>query len=177
MTGAGWTRRTVLGVGLGAVGALVLPGTAGATEVTVGALSFTVGPEIGPVPADDVYGRSWQWLGRDLGAPRPGTVVLARADLMSTDAEEILGLLLAGSVAASPAGLLAGERRGRSMPGGGEQTRVNVQYTAARQLTYHGTLLIATRPEPPAVVLVVVGDERLTAGVIDGVLDSARWRS
>jgi hypothetical protein len=38
-------------------------------------------------------------------------------------------------------------------------------------------MLIATRPEPPAAVLVVVGSEALTAGTIDGVLDSARWRS
>jgi hypothetical protein len=63
------------------------------------------------------------------------------------------------------------------MPGGGDQTRIDLAYAAAQALPFHGTLLVATRPEPPAAVLVMVGSDALTAGTIDGVLDSAEWRS
>jgi hypothetical protein len=54
---------------------------------------------------------------------------------------------------------------------------MEVSYAASRGRTYHGTLLLATRPAPPSGLLVVLGDDTLTAGTMDGVLDSARWMS
>ncbi len=36
-------------------------------------------------------------------------------------------------------------------------------------------MLIAVRPTPPAAVVAVFGDQTLTAGTIDTVLDSVRW--
>ena len=103
--------------------------------------------------------------------------MLARADVFSVDPQEVVGLLLASSVVGSMPGLQLGARRVRSMPGGGDQTRVDVRYLAGRDLPFHGTILVATRPEPPAAVLAMVGNDDLTAGTIDGVLDSARWLS
>jgi hypothetical protein len=104
-------------------------------------------------------------------------VVLARADLASTAPGEILGLLLASSVTGLMPGLEIGGSRTRAFPGGGDQTRLEVSYAASRGGAYHGTLLVATRPEPPAGLLVVLGDDTLTAGTMNGVLDSARWVS
>jgi hypothetical protein len=54
---------------------------------------------------------------------------------------------------------------------------MEVSYAASRGRIYHGTLMIATRPEPPGGLLVVLGDDTLTAGTMNGVLDSARWVS
>ena len=85
----------------------------------------------------------------------------------------------AGTVAGSAAGLLPGlqltGRRTRSMPGGGEQTRLDLSYLVRSDLRYQGTLLVATRAEPPSALVAVLGDEQLTAGTVDAVLNSARW--
>jgi hypothetical protein len=175
-----WTRRSVLALGLGSA-ALVLADTpARSLTVTVGGLSFVVPEAIRSVPPDPSLGRDWQWLGR-LDQPSPNrrakSVVLARADLASIDPQEVIGLLLANSTAGLMPGLRLGARRVKPMPGGGDQTRIDVRYLASRSVPFHGTMLVATRPEPPAAVLVVVGDDDLTAGTIDGVLDSARWLS
>jgi hypothetical protein len=167
----------VLALGAGSA-ALLLGGTpARGVSVTVGGLSFAVPEEITPVAADSSLGQGWQWLGR-LDQPaggRAATVVLARADIASNDPQEVIGLLLASSTAGFLPGLQLGARRVRSMPGGGDQTRIDLRYLAGRDLPFHGTILVATRPEPPAAALVMVGDDHLTAGTIDGVLDSARW--
>ena len=77
--------------------------------------------------------------------------------------------------AANVSSAKARARADRSMPGGGEQLRVNVGYAATLGFPYHGTMLVATRSEPPAGLVVVLGGDLLTAGTIDGVLDSARW--
>ena len=176
------TRRSLLAVGVASTGLLLARTPAHGVPITVGELSFTVPDTVRPVPAAglDAFGRGWQWRGR--GAPpsadgRAAPVVLARADIASTDPQEILGLLLANAAAGSLPGLEVGDRRVRSMPGGGDQTRIDLAYAVARSVPFHGTMLIATREEPPAAVLVVVGSEALTAGTIDGVLDSARWRA
>lgn len=175
-TGRAWTRRSALTLGLAALGTTLLPVTAGAAAITVGDLTFTVPTTIGATTPDDALGRNWQWQGRTPGpGPLPATAVLARADLASTDPEEILGLVLAGSAAGLLPGLILTGRRSRPMPGGGEQTRVNLAYAARSDLTYHGTLLIATREEAPSALLAVLGDDQLTAGTIDTVLESARW--
>jgi hypothetical protein len=175
-----WTRRSVLAFGVGSA-ALLLAGTpARALAVTVGGLSFAVPETIRPVVGDLSLGQGWQWLGRhDQPAAdrRAATVVLARADIASTDPHEVIGLLLANSAAGFMPGLQLGARRIRSMPGGGDQTRIDLRYVAARSVEFHGTILVATRSDPPAAALVVVGDDDLTAGTIDGVLDSARWLS
>jgi hypothetical protein len=175
-----WTRRSVLALGAGSAALLLGTTPARGLTVTVGGLSFGVPDTFRPVPADSSLGQGWQWLGR-LDRPPPdrraAAVVLARSDVASIDPQEVFGLLLASSTAGLMPGLQLGARRGRSMPGGGDQTRIDVRYLAGRYLPFHGTVLVATRPEPPAAALVIVGDDDLTAGTIDGVLDSARWLS
>lgn len=177
MRGHRWTRRGLLALGVAAAGGFAVRSPASATIVSIDRLDFTVPPEIEQVPSDETLGRHWQWTGRDLGAKlKPATVVLARADLLSSDPVEILGLLLAVSVTGSLANLTLGTRRTSAMPGGGDQTRIDMSYDAARGLAFHGTLLVATRREPPAGLIVVIGGDALTAGTIDAVLDSARWQ-
>jgi hypothetical protein len=177
MTRRQWGRRSVLLIGVAALGGMAWPAPAGANVVSVGDLSFTVPPTISPSPPTDDLGEAWQWQGRTPGSSTlPATVVLARADVAATDPEEVLGLVLAGSVSGLLADLQLTSRRSRPMPGGGDQTRVGLQYTAGQDLAYHGELLIATRQAPPAGLLVVLGDDQLTAGTIDSVLESARWR-
>ena len=175
-----WTRRSVLALAAGSAALLLRTTPASGLTVTVGGLSFTVPDPIRQVGTDSSLGHGWQWLGR-LDSPsavgRPVTVVLARADVDSIDPQEVLGLLLASSTAGSMPGLQLGARRARPMPGGGDQTRIDLRYVAGRDVTFHGTILVGTRPKPPAAALVVVGDDDLTAGTIDGVLDSARWLS
>jgi hypothetical protein len=175
-----WSRRSVLVLGVGSAALLLGTTPARALTVTVGGLSFAVPDTIQPVPDDQSLGQGWQWLGRLGQQPaghRAATVVLARADIASVDPQEVIGLLLANSTAGFMPGLEVGTRRVRSMPGGGDQTRIDVGYLAGRNLPYHGTVLVATRAEPPAAALVIIGDNDLTAGTIDGVLDSARWLS
>ena len=173
-----WARRSVLVLGLSAVALLVTHRDASATAVTVGGLSFEVPETIRSTAPGTAMGQGWQWCGVSAGsADRPATVVLARADLASTEPEEILGLLLASSSTGLMPDLVIGGTRTRAMPGGGDQTRMEVSYAAGRRRTYHGTLLVATRPEPPGGLLVVLGDDTLTAGTMNGVLDSARWVS
>ena len=172
----------MLALGAASAGLLLARTRAYGVTVTVGGLSFMVPETVRYVPAGDsaALGLGWQWRGR--GEPpnsdgRAAPVVLARADLASTDPQEIVGLLLANAAAGSLPGLRLGTRRVRSMAGGGEQTRIDLAYAVARSLPFHGTMLIATRSEPPAAVLVVVGSDALTAGTVDGVLDSARWQA
>jgi hypothetical protein len=173
-----WARRSVLILGLSAVGLLLTRTAALATAVTVGGLYFEVPQTIRPTVPETAMGQGWQWCGVYGGpADRPTTVVLARADLASTEPEEILGLLLASSTTGLIPGLKIGGSRTRAMPGGGDQTRMEVSYAASRGRTYHGTLLVATRSKPPGGLLVVLGDDTLTAGTMNGVLDSARWVS
>jgi hypothetical protein len=173
-----WARRSVLVLGLSAVGLLLTRTAALATAVTVGGLSFEVPETIRPTVPRTAMGQGWQWCGVYAGsADRPATLVLARADLASTEPEEILGLLLASSTTGLMPGLQIGGSRRRAMPGGGDQTRMEVSYAASRGRIYHGALMIATRPEPPGGLLVVLGDDTLTAGTMNGVLDSARWVS
>ena len=175
-----WTRRSVLVLGAGSAALMLGRTPARGLAVTVGGLSFAVPDTIRSVPADPSLGQGWQWLGR-LDQPSAGrgaaTVVLARADIASIDPQEVIGLLLASSTAGFLPGLQLGARRVRSMPGGGDQTRIDLRYAAGRALPFHGTMLVATRAEPPAAALVMVGDDDLTAGTIDEVLDSARWLS
>lgn len=174
-----WTRRSVLALGAGSAALMLGSTPARGLTVTVGGLSFAVPDTIRPVPGDLSLGRGWQWLGRQdqpAAGHRPATVVLARADIASIDPHEVIGLLLAHSAAGFLPGLQLGARRVRSMPGG-DQTRIDLRYLAARSVEFHGTILVATRPQPPAAALLVVGDDDLTAGTIEEVLDSARWLS
>ncbi len=178
--GRRWTRRSVLALAAASAGLLLARTPAEGAVISVGELSFTVPDTIRPVPPAGAtsLGRGWQWSGR--GEPsgpddRTAPVVLARADLASVDPQEITGLLLANAAAGLLPGLELGSNRVRSMPGGGEQTRIDLAYAVASSLPFHGTMLIATRPQPPAAVLVMVGGDALTAGTIDGVLGSARW--
>lgn len=175
------TRRGFLALGLGATTGLALAGStqpASAATVTVGGLQFDVPDDVRPAPAlAELGGASWQWRGVR-GAPAgPGfMVVLARADLASTDGGEVVGLLLSEGLAGHLPGLVVESRRSRSMPGGGEQLRLDLGYGVAPR-SRRGTVLVATRDRPSAAVLVVLGDDTLTAGDVSGVLDSARWAS
>lgn len=170
-----WRRRTFLALGLGVLG-LAGPArlpTASAAPVSVGPLGFEVPASVQRVATVPGVGTGWQWQGTS-GAT-PATVVLARADVGSSDVEEVLGLLLAGVLVGQLPGLVAEPRRERAMPGGGAQSRVDLSYAGDARTRLHGTLLIASREEPPTAVLAVVGGPTLTAGEISAVLDSARW--
>lgn len=176
MTSRLWTRRSALTLGLTVLGTALLVDPAGAAAITVGDLAFTAPDGVAPTSADDTSGHHWQWQGQTSGTDQaPATVVQARADLASTDPEEILAMVLASSAAGLLPGLALAGRRVRSMPGGGDQTRVNLTYRIRSDLAYHGTLLIATRREAASGLIAVLGNDALTAGTIDGVLDSARW--
>jgi len=173
------TRRALLALGLGSVGALLVGGAATAAlgTVTLGSLTFDVPADVHESPASTALGgASWAWRGSRSSATG-AFVVLARADLASTDAEEVVGWLLASGLVGALPGLVAQTRRTRTMPGGGEQVRLDVAYAAGPGVPYHGTLLVATRPTGPAGVVLVLGDDRLTAGEVSSVLDSARWVS
>lgn len=182
MTNDRWTRRSALVLGLSAVGLCLAvdPAPAVVLPVSLGDLTFDVPTDVRPAAQVPGITRPWPWQGTapvDPGAP-PSMIVLARADLASTDAEEILGLLLAGTVGGQLPGLLTQPRRIRALGGGrGEQVRVDLSYAAGSEQTYRGTVLIATRPAPPAAVLVVLGNDSLTAGTVSAVLDSLRWTS
>lgn len=182
MTTGRWTRRSALVLGLSAVGLCLAvdPAPADVRPVSLGDLTFDVPTDVRPAAQLPGITRPWAWQGTasvSPGAP-PSTIVLARADLASTDAEEVLGLLLAGTVGGQLPGLVTQPRRTRALVGGrGEQLRVDLSYAAASDLTYRGTVLIATRPARPAAVLVVLGDDSLTAGAVSAVLDSLRWTS
>jgi hypothetical protein len=63
------------------------------------------------------------------------------------------------------------------MPGSGDLTRLSLQYSPGPGVIYHGEILIAARPARPAALLVVLGDEELTAATADSILETARWRS
>lgn len=177
---AGLTRRGFVALSLAAAVAALPGGSAGAatTTVTVGGLSFALPPGVLEVPATQVVGgASWQWAGRRAAdADRTGVlVVLARADLASSDPEEVAAWLLAGGVAGALPGLAVEARRSRAMPGGGDQDRLDLGYAADARTRWSGTVMVATRPEGRAGALAVLGDDRLTAGEISLVLDSARW--
>lgn len=174
------TRRAVLALGLGSLGAVLVGGSAAAapTTVTVGDLAFDVPAEVSPAPASTALGGpSWAWRGQR-NAASGAFVVLARADLASTDAEEVVGWLLAAGLVGALPGLTTQSRRTRTTPGGGEQARLDVAYardTGGTGGGYQGTLLVATRSTGPAGVVLVLGDDRLTAGEVASVLDSVRW--
>jgi hypothetical protein len=184
MTGRRWVRRLVLALCLFPLVAIEHPSTAAAAPVSVGSLSFTVpttiqqGTSSPSTGLRHVVGNGWQWVGQTAGTgPLASTVVLARADLAATDAGEVLGLVLAGSATGMLPDLRVTNRRTRPMPGGGEQTRIGLEYSVRSGAEYDGELLIATRPTPPAGLLVVMGNEQLTAATVDGILESARWHS
>jgi hypothetical protein len=179
-----WTPRLALALSVLVIVAGAHPTTAAAESVSVGDLSFTVPATISPTgPGSSAsggvsVGEGWQWAGRTSGATAvPSTLVLARADLAATDAGEVLGLVLSGSAAGMLPDLRLSNRRTRPMPGSGDQTRVSLQYSPGPGETYHGEILIAARPARPAALLVVLGDEELTAATADSILESARWRS
>ncbi len=173
------SRRAFLGLGLGSVGALLAGASAAAAPatVTVGGLALEVPADVQALPAGDrLGGPSWSWRGRRT-ATSGAFLVLARADLASADAEEVVGWLLASGLVGSLPGLATQSRRSRTTPGGGDQARLDVAYEVATDVRWSGTLLVATRPTGPAGVVLVLGDDRLTAGEVAAVLDSVRWVS
>ena len=176
MNPARWSRRSALTLGLTALVVLTCPPGAEAADVTVGDLTFVVPGTVASASVPTVYGDGWQWAGGSGPGPLPGVLVLARSDLDSADAAETLGLLLAGSAGGLLPRVAIQPLPERTMPGGGQQTRVDVSYAVGVDRSYHGTLLIAVRNGRPTALLAVLGDDTLTAGAIDAVLSSARWR-
>jgi hypothetical protein len=173
-----WMWRSVLVLAVSALSFATIATPAGAAAVTVDQLIFTVPLDVSRTLPEASLGSGWQWLGRSSGGKRAAsTVVLARADLQVSDPDEILGLVLAGSAAGVLPDLRIGDSRTTAMPGEGVETRVNLTYVPEAGVTYHGALLMATRGSGPAALLVVLGDDQLTAGTIDAVLGSARWAS
>ena len=164
-------RRAVLaGAGLAALVVLLPNGRSAAASTRIGDLELDVPADLREQPAES-HGIGWQWA----AARGTTALVLARADLASTSTSEILGLLLAGAIGGGLPDMRLGEVADRAMTGG-RQTRIEVSYGYADPATRrHGVLLIATRPVPPAAVVAVLGDQTLTAGTIDTVLDSVRW--
>lgn len=182
LTPGRWTRRSALALGLTAVavGLTARPAPAESAPVTLGDFRFDVPTGVRPTAQIPGLTRPWPWQGASAARAEgpPATLVLARADLDSTDAEEVLGLLLAGAGGGQLPGLVTQPRRTRDLGDGrGEQLRIDLSYQVTRLLRYRGTLLITTRPRPPAAVLVVLGDDTLTAGTVSAVLDSVRWTS
>jgi hypothetical protein len=178
MSARRWTRRSLLGMaGLATLTVAVRPWSATAATITVGGLIFDVPADVIPGGTSEVaLGRGWQWTGRTSGATTPAAMaVLARADLAATDADEVLGLVLATSVTGRLPALVLDVARTRPMPGGGGQTRVDLAYGADATARCHGSLLIAIRPREPAALVAVLGNNSLSAGRIDAVLDSVRW--
>lgn len=171
-----WSRRAVLGLGLGGVALLAGSTSASATSVIVDQITFEVPNGFRAAPAGVQLGQDWQWSavrdGRSDG--RPAAVILARSDVDSTTSDEIFGLLLAPSMTGTTPELELGSTRTRAMPGG-SAARLDVTYAASRGFRYHGAVLAVTRPKLSAAVIVVLGDDTLTAGTIDGVLGSTRW--
>lgn len=179
---ASTSRRAFLGLVAGG-GLLVLGPNqpAQAATVALGDLRFELPDLVLPTTATgaEVGGSSWQWRGvrRTSAEADPSVIVLARADLLSTDAGEMLGLLLGGSLSGALPGLAVEGRRARDTAGGGEQLRFDLSYAASATTALTGTLLVATRDRPPAAVLAVLGGAGLTAQDVAVVLDSARWVS
>ncbi len=159
------------------VGTITGGSAATATPVRVGGLSFAVPDGFQPGTSELSLGQGWTYSAVRAGAgvERPSAVVLARADLSSVVPEEIISALFASSINGLLPSLQIGRSRTRSMVGGGEQRRLEVQYAVSRGAPFHGTVMVLTRSLPAAGLLVVLGDDTLTAGTIDGVLDSARW--
>ena len=104
-------------------------------------------------------------------------MVLARADIASIDPQEFWGCCSPARSQRSLPGLELGARRVRSMPGGGDQTRIDLATLAARDAAVPRHDAGCDPAGAAGGGAGVVGDDGLTAGTIDGVLDSARWRS
>ncbi len=165
-----WARRTVLGLGLaGVAGALNAP-AATAVGVTLGRFGFDVQTSI---RAQHPNG-GWQWQGQLTEGGKPSIMVSARADLVGTEPREVLGLLLASGIGGWLPELSAGPARTRATRDGSPALRSPIRFRVVPELSYSGTVLITSNQDTTA-ILAVLGTDRLTAGRIDQILDSARW--
>ena len=172
------SRRTALALGLVAAAGLAVPvRRAEAAEITVGDLRLEVPPDVVPADPTDPFGRNWQWRGRtDDSQLSPRGIVLARADLATSEPVEVLGLLLAGTASGLLPQLQLSGRRSRVVDAS-EQTRIGLSYATERGRRYAGELLIAARTEAPSGLVVVLGDDSLPTSFVSGVLGSVRWRT
>ncbi len=145
LSGRPITRRAVLaGAGLAGL-AVLLPGSRSAAAGTrIGDLELDVPADLSEQPAAS-YGNGWQWA----AARGTSATVLARADLDSTSTSEILGLLLAGTIAGDLPGLRLGEVAHRAMAGG-EQIRVEVAYGPTDPATRRHGVDVDRGPADPA---------------------------
>ncbi len=165
-----WARRTVLGFGLAGVAGLLGAPTAQAVPVTLGRFGFAVQTSIREQQPSD----GWQWQGQLTEHGAPAILVLARADLVGTEPREVLGLLLASGIGGWLPELSAGPARDRLTQDGSPAVRSAISFRAASRTGYRGTMLITSNGGSTA-VLAVLGTDRLTAGRIAEILDSARW--
>ncbi len=166
-----WARRTVLALGLAGVAGVLGAPSATAVGVTLGRFAFDIQTSI---RAQDPPSDGWQWQGQLTEGGVPSIMVSARADLVGTEPREVLGLLLASGIGGWLPDLSAGPARTRATRDGSPALRSPIRFRATREHRYGGTLLITSNRDTTA-VLAVLGTDRLTAGRIDQILDSARW--
>lgn len=173
------TRRTALALGLAAAAGLTVRSrSAVAAEISVGDLLLAVPETVVSISTSTGLGRDWQWQGRtDDSQLRPAGIVLARADLKTSEPVEVLGLLLAPTATGLLPDILLTGRRSHSTPGGLDQTRVGLSYAIGPKHRYEGELLIAPRIDRPSGLVVTLTDGSLPASFRTEVLDSVRWRS
>ena len=171
------TRRAALAAGVAvAVGSALRARPAQAGQITVGDLVLEVPAGVVPADAGDPLGRNWQWRGRtDDSQISPRGVVLARADLTTSEPVEVLGLLLASTAAGLLPDVKLASRRSRVVQGS-QQTRFALSYALDRTRRYGGELVIAERPDATSGLVVVLGDGTVATSFFADVLDSVRWR-
>ncbi|MFC7624058.1 hypothetical protein [Microlunatus sp. GCM10028923] len=168
-----WTRRAALGLGLAGAGAVIGSPPATAAGVSLGRFTFDVQSSIRP---QDPPSAGWQWQGQLIEDNVASILILARADLTGTEPQEALGLLLASGIGGWLPELTTGPARARATQDGSPGLRSPIGFRPEPGRRYRGTVLITSNGGSTA-ILAVLGTDRLTAGRIDQVLDSARWSS
>jgi hypothetical protein len=167
------TRRTLLAVALvGVLGAR--QDTAAAAQVRAGALVFDVPPGVLQTEASP-WGRQWQYSGVAGDPLRPSIAVAARGDLALASAREGLALVLAAPAAGALPRFRLTDVVERRVDGAATAVSGTVRYVASNGARLTGALLSAAAADDGAGgVLLVVGDEALTAAVTRTFLASVR---
>lgn len=168
----GLPRRTLL-VGTVAAAALLAGSTpARAADARAGDLSFRVPSAVLPKTPSP----PWQWYGEQSGGSLPVASVLARGDLQGASPQELQTALFAPQLTGNLPGLQFDTARLSTLVDT-VQLRQPFSYEASHGVRHTGVALMISQGDR-AGLLVVVGDSRVvTAGMIDGILGSARLTS
>lgn len=165
-------RRTLL-AGTAAAAALLAGSTpARAADARAGDLSFRVPSAVlAKTPAPP-----WQWYGEQPGGSGPVASVSARGDLQGASPQELQTALFAPQLTGHLPGLEFDTAQLSSLADT-VQLRQPFSYQASPGVRHTGVALMMSQAER-AGLLVVVGDSRVvTAGMVDGILGSARFIS